>query len=305
MKAARRVKSFYSLRAICLVFGKSRQAYYKLARLRAKRQDEEDRIIELVQKERKILPYLGGRKLYFKLRDKLKTEKIHVGRDKLFEILRRHGELVVRKRRFVKTTNSSHTFRRYKDIFNGTEISAVEQAFVSDITYIPMEKNKFAFAAFVTDAYSRKIMGYSVGDKIDTALATEALIMALNSRRFNTELMHHSDRDGRYCSTDYIRLLKAYGIGISMTETSDPRDNAIAERLNGIIKQEFGLKRFSGSLEELTRLLDEAVYLYNTYRPHMSCNYKTPEETHSPYPVPTTMLPGNMTSSDTNQGTLV
>jgi putative transposase len=162
-----------------------------------------------------------------------------------------------------------------------------------------------AFAAFVTDAYSRKIMGYSVGDKIDTSLALEALVMALNSRRFDTELMHHSDRDGRYCSADYIRLLRAYGIKISMTETSDPRDNAIAERLNGIIKQEFGLKRFSGSLEELTKLLDEAVYLYNTYRPHMSCNYKTPEETHSSCPVPTIMLPGNMTPSGMNLGTLV
>jgi len=268
------------LKSVCSAFGKSRQAYYKALKRKALLESEENRIIELVQGIRQKLSYIGGRKLYFMLSDKLKSEGIHIGRDKFFDVLRKHGELVFRGRRYPLTTNSRHHFAKYRNIFKGLDISRPEQVFVSDITYISLVGNRFVYAAFTTDAFTRRIMGFNVSEKLDAQLAIEALIMAISNREYSGELIHHSDRGVQFCSNEFIDILRANNIAISMTETGDPRDNAIAERINGIIKHEFGLNRPVKSLEEANQLISQAVILYNNLRPHMSCKYLTPSQMH-------------------------
>lgn len=268
------------LRPICSTFGKSRQAYYKRLRTKKRNDLKEERIMELVHKIRRKLPFIGGRKLYWMLKDKFRDEKIRIGRDKFFDILRKRGELVYRRRRYAKTTNSRHHFTKYKNIVKDLNIVHPEQVFVSDITYISLIENLFAYAAFITDAFSRKIMGFSVSDKLDSTLAVEALIMAINNRKYNTSLIHHSDRGVQFCSHEFTNILKAYKIAISMTETGDPRENAIAERINGIIKHEFGLNLPIRSVAEIKVLVEQAVLLYNNMRPHMSCQLQTPSQAH-------------------------
>jgi len=267
------------LKAICAVFSKSRQAYYKQLNAKARQESKVRRIIELVREIRRKLPRIGGRKLYWMLADKFRSEGIRVGRDKFFDILREHGELVFRKRRYARTTNSRHHFTKYKNIVKDLVVERPEQVFASDITYFPLEQG-FAYGAFISDAFPRKIMGFSVSDKLDSSLATEAIIMAINNRKYAWDLIHHSDRGVQFCSNEFTNILKAHNINISMTETGDPRENPIAERINGIIKHEFGLAETIRSVDEVRTLVSQAVLLYNNLRPHMSCQMQTPSQTH-------------------------
>ena len=280
MTEVRKIYTGVPLKSICSAFGESRQAYYKRLRTKKRNDMKEERIMELVHEIRRKLPFIGGRKLYWMLKDKFRAENIRIGRDKLFDILRDRGELVYRKRRYARTTNSRHHFTRYKNIVKDLDIVHPEQVFVSDITYIPLSGNLFAYAAFITDAFSRKIMGFSVSDKLDSTLAVEALIIAISNRKYKCNLIHHSDRGVQFCSNEFTNILKAYGIEISMTETGDPRENAIAERINGIIKHEFGLNSPTRSVAEAKLLVEQAVLLYNNMRPHMSCQLQTPSQTH-------------------------
>ncbi len=224
------------------------------------------------------MPKLGTRKLYYLLKTKLKL--INVGRDKLFRILKANHLLIKPKRSYHITTDSHHRFRKHKNLVNILEIERPEQVWVSDITYTGNRKNP-SYLALVTDAYSKKIVGYNVSNSLNASGSILALEMAINNRKHKTKpLIHHSDRGLQYCSDEYQNTLKASAIKPSMTEQYDPYENAIAERVNGILKQEFDIAKHDVKLTIKTALIKNAIKIYNTKRPHLSNYMLTPEKMH-------------------------
>ena len=235
-------------------------------------------VVGMVQDVRMEMPRIGTRKLYHLLYPALKEQK--VGRDRLFDILRANHLLVSPKRSYHVTTNSHHRFRKHKNLVAGIEPARPEEIWVSDITYI-RNRNGHLYLSLVTDAYSKKIMGYDLSSSLDTKGCLNALKMANRNRLYRDEpLIHHSDRGIQYCSDAYQRLLGRYHITPSMTESYDPYANAIAERINGILKQEFLLEELHLSLADMKRAVSDVIDKYNNLRPHYSCGYKTPEYMH-------------------------
>lgn len=234
----------------------------------------------MVDTQRKLLPRLGTRKLYHQIKPQLAQQGIKVGRDKLFEWLRSYGLLIKPKRRYIQTTMSRHWMHKYPNLVRDIAVHEPEQVWVSDITYIKtMEGN--CYLNMITDAYSRKIMGYTLEDSMEASAMAAALKMAIRQREFPQHaIIHHSDRGLQYCSREYVSLLKSNAIGISMTEQSDPYENALAERMNRTIKEEFGLDGIVKSRQLAREIVKEAVALYNCHRPHLSLNYNTPEKVH-------------------------
>jgi len=202
-----------------------------------------------------------------------------MGRDKLFELLRKESLLVVRKRKYIKTTDSRGWMRQYPDLANGLELERPEQLWVADITYLSTRQG-YCYLHLLTDAYSKKIMGYELSNHLGARATLQALRAALGERRYRGSLMHHSDRGLQYCSKEYTQLLKGNGVAISMTQTGSPYDNAIAERVNGILKQELGLDEAFETIYEAKKQVDQAIILYNRYRPHLSNSLLTPEQMH-------------------------
>jgi transposase InsO family protein len=276
------MKAFYKtvgVGVLCGLFGKSRQAYYEQLWQEEKERFEDAVIVDLVKDERRIARRIGGRNLYRILKSGLEARQIYIGRDRFFEVLRQNGLLVNRRRRTV-TTQSRHRLPLYPNLSKGLQVEQAEQLWVSDITYIRVGEG-FCYLILITDAYSRRIMGWNFGQSMDTSFCVEALKMALGSRQYpERELMHHSDRGMQYCSRLYTETLKNKGIGISMTENGDPLENAIAERMNGILKDNFELSRTFSSFEEAQGFIFEAIRYYNDRRPHSSCDYLTPKEAH-------------------------
>jgi putative transposase len=268
-----------SLSGVCRQPGYSKQAYYKsLSRQKAKN-DPREQVRDKVLSVRHLLPQLGTRKLYRLLGDDFQRQGIKVGRDKLFRLLREESLLVVRKRKYVKTTDSRQWMRQYPDLAKGLELSRPEQLWVADITYLSTRQG-YGYLHLITDAYSKRIMGYKLSDHLGASATVQALEMALRDRRYTNPLIHHSDRGLQYSSKDYTHLLKDNNIAISMTQTGSPYDNAVAERINGILKQEFGLDEPFDTIWHAKIQLDQSVILYNTYRPHLSNGYLTPEQMH-------------------------
>lgn len=268
-----------SLSGVCRQLGYSKQAYYQsLSRQRAK-EDPRKQVKEKVLSIRHVLPRLGTRKLYGLLGDDFKRQGIKVGRDKLFTLLREESLLVVRKRKYVRTTDSRLWMRQYPDLAKGLELSRPEQLWVADITYLSTRQG-YGYLHLITDAYSKRIMGYKLSDHLGASATLQALEMALRDRRYSSRLIHHSDRGLQYCSKDYTNLLKDNTIKISMTQTGSPYDNAVAERVNGILKQELGLDEQFESIPQAKRQVDQAVILYNRFRPHFSNHLLTPEQMH-------------------------
>lgn len=225
------------------------------------------------------MPRLGTRKLYHLLSDRLQT--MRVGRDKLFEVLRANHLLVHPKRSYHVTTNSHHRFKKHKNLILDLEINRPEQVWVSDITYIG-KREKPCYLSIVTDAYSKQIMGYYVADNLTTESSLKALRMAINQRGANRlPLIHHSDRGFQYCADDYQKLLTSNNIQCSMTQNSDPYENAVAERINGILKQEFLIDSFHQDLSVMKILVKQSINLYNTKRPHYSNYMLTPTQMHN------------------------
>ena len=234
----------------------------------------------MVQAERKILPMLGGKKIYHQIKPMLNNHSIKMGRDKLFQLLSKHNLLIKPKRRYVTTTNSKHWLRKYPNIIKDRVITGPEQLWVSDITYIKTDEGN-CYLNLVTDAYSRRIMGYAISENMNTEEMKIAYEMAIADRvHLNEKLVHHSDRGLQYCSNDYVRLSKDNKISISMTENGDPYENTLAERMNRTLKEEFGLGRRLPSKQQAFRLAQEAIELYNQKRPHLSLNMKTPDYVH-------------------------
>jgi len=223
------------------------------------------------------MPRIGTRKLYYLLKRELQSLKI--GRDVLFNFLRAEHLLIKPKRNYIKTTNSQHWMRKYPNLIKDMALSGPEQLWVSDITYIKTD-NGHAYLSLITDAYSKKIMGYELLDSLSATGPLLALKAALKNRKYIHELIHHSDRGLQYCSADYTDMLKANGLKISMTENGDPYENAVAERVNGILKHEFLLTQgFKDHLQAL-EVIKQSIGIYNEYRPHLSCGMLTPNEAH-------------------------
>ena len=268
------------LGGLCRLFGKSRQAYYK--QHHRDRQDgmEQALILARVKEIRAQMPRIGTRKLSHLLSEPLERHGISIGRDGLFDLLADHGLLVRRrKRRKIYTTDSNHRFKKYPNLIRELEVVRPEQLWVSDITYIRQQYG-FSYLSLVTDAYSRKVVGYCLYPTLQKEGPGHALEMAFGSRLHGLELIHHSDRGIQYCSESYTGLLQQEQISISMTEKGDPYENAIAERVNGILKTEFGLDKCFESFEAAKSHVDKVIMIYNHERPHSSCNYLTPAQAH-------------------------
>ena len=235
--------------------------------------------MDIVEKIRCKLPRIGTRKLHYMLNEEL-TE-LQVGRDKLFDILRANHLLIKPKRSYHITTNSHHRFKKHKNLIENTVPNRPEQQWVSDITYIGKRENPF-YLALITDAYSKKIVGYNVSNSLNTEGSIQALKLAIKTRQSKNKgkLIHHSDRGLQYCSDWYQEILKENDIRCSMTESYDPYANAVAERINGVLKQEFMIDRFGKTLEQKTALVKDAINKYNNIRPHYSNGYLTPNQMH-------------------------
>jgi transposase InsO family protein len=261
------------------LFGIDRQVYYRNIKRRAGKQTKAARVVAMIMEIRKSMPRIGVRKLYYLLFDKLRELK--TGRDKFFDILRANHLLIPPKRSYHITTNSHHRFRKHKNLILGMEINRPEQVWVSDITYIG-KREKPCYLSLVTDAYSKKIMGYYVADNLNAASSLMALKMALKSRKDKgLTLIHHSDRGLQYCSDDYQNALNKDGIKCSMTNNGDPYENAVAERINGILKQEFMIDTYHQDTAMMKIIVKEAIEIYNNKRPHYSNHMLTPELMHA------------------------
>jgi transposase InsO family protein len=227
------------------------------------------------------MPRTGGKKLYWILKPELVGSEIKIGRDKFFDILRNRDLLVEHKRRYIRTTNSYHRFYTYKNLVRETVINKPNQVVVSDITYLRVKGMKFMYLFLITDAYSRKIVGWHLSKSLAIEGAIEALKMALKQCSVTSGLIHHSDRGIQYCSKDYIKLLQEYNARISMTEQNHCYENALAERVNGILKDEFLLDEEFENHKIALKAVEQAIKIYNKYRPHWSINLLTPEQMHS------------------------
>lgn len=264
---------------LCKLFGKSRQAFYKKERYLSDVEQTELIVLELVAQVRRELPGLGGHKLYKCIYRPLRTHQISMGRDKLFTLLRNHDLLINRKLRGPRTTQSNHMFWKYPDLAKDIEISRPEQLWVADITYICISYD-FNYLSLITDAYSKRIMGYCLHPFLTNEGTISALNMAIKNRTTDFPLMHHSDRGVQYCSYDYIQLLKQNNIAISMTQHGEAYENPIAERVNGILKTEFHLSQMFKSRSAALLAVNIAIEAYNNIRPHMSCSNLTPIVAH-------------------------
>jgi putative transposase len=241
---------------------------------------EQELIIREVLRIRQTHRRMGGRKLYELLEPFMLEHQIKMGRDALFDVLATNNLLVKRRKRKHYTTHSFHWLRKYPNQIKNFIPVKSNELWVSDITYWKIESG-YLYISFVTDAYSRKILGYQVADTLDSVETVKALSMAINNaKEALTGLIHHSDRGIQYCSSKYVSLLLKNGINISMTESGDPLENSIAERINGIIKHEYLECYQVDTLKVAKRLLDQIIEVYNNERPHMSLGNLTPSQVH-------------------------
>lgn len=266
--------------------GISRQAYYKREQSEKRCALQAQTVTVLVRDVRLRQPRVGGRKLHHMLGPQLAESGIKLGRDRLFDVLRQARLLVPAHRAFHKTTQSYHRFKRHPNLLKSGPDQVIptapEQVWVADITYLPTA-DRFAYLSLVTDAYSRKIVGYHVHDSLQTEQVSEAFKMALKTRRSRESLVHHSDRGIQYCSTYYQEIHRQHGIRCSMTDGYDCYQNALAERINGILKGEFLLQR-PVNLQQAAKMVAQSVYIYNHERPHMALQCKTPDAVHRAFP---------------------
>lgn len=284
--------SHIGLAKLCGWFGITRQAYYQNSWKAIDITIEEDLIIQQVKQIRKKHRRMGARKLHEKLHPFMLEHGIKMGRDTLFNLLAANHLLIRRRKRRVQTTRSFHWLRKYPNLIREFVPTAVNQLWVSDITYWKI-KDRYVYISFITDAYSHKIVGYYLAETLEAIESIQALKMALSGLKPEShfQLIHHSDRGIQYCSFGYVKLLQDYNIQISMTENGDPLENAIAERVNGIIKEEYLYDYQVESTKEAKELLADVVELYNNDRPHMSIGNLTPNQIHhSPKSIKTEKL---------------
>ncbi len=274
------LKPRVGLSKICRLFGVTRQAYYQSLYSAEFVDIEQELVIKEVLAIRKLNPKMGTRKLHLLMEEFMLEHQIKMGRDALFDLLSLHKLLIRRRRRKIITTQSNHWMKKYPNLIKGFNPSAPNQLWVSDITYWKTE-GKVYYISLITDVYSHKIVGYNLAKNMEAIESLKALEMAIRENKQHNNLIHHSDRGSQYCSQVYVNLLQDNGVKISMTETGDPLENAVAERVNGIVKNEY-LESYSiENFEEAQELLKQVIQLYNTVRPHMSIGNLTPQKVHS------------------------
>ena len=237
-------------------------------------------IKQMIEPIRNKMPRYGTEKLHLDIKDKLKQNNIKMGRDRFLKFCRGHHLLVPKTKRFFITTDSKHFFRKSPNLIKNLTPTHAEQVWVCDITYIKVEGG-YAYLALVTDLYSKKIMGYRLDSNMKVGMVKEALKMALKHRRYgHTNIIHHSDRGIQYCCPDYSDFATSQGMILSTTEKYDPYENAVAERINGILKYEFGLIKIIPTIEIAQKMVAQAITIYNNERRHCSLNMQTPAFAH-------------------------
>jgi len=232
--------------------------------------------LEQVDKIKNVLQYLGVRKIQFMLRDILKDKGYKIGRDQLYDLLRRNNGLTKKGRPYRSTTNSKHKLKIYPNLLPDITIDHPNQVLVSDITYLVTQEG-FCYLALTTDAFSRKIVGYNLSHRMKTELPLQALKDVCDKFDIPPGFIHHSDKGSQYCSKEFTEFLTSKGASISMTGPNHCFDNALAERVNGILKTEFGLGKVIKDFKTALKLVKDSIELYNSLRPHLSLKYKTPD----------------------------
>lgn len=268
-----------SITECCAYLGYSRAAYYEWMGSNLKDSLNDELVLGLIREHRIIHTKMGTRKLLGLIRENLNSLGIKMGRDKLFDLLRNVGLLVKRKKKYVVTTQSFRRFSQFEDHFNGKIWIGPHQAWVSDITYLRVGSS-FRYLYLITDAFSRKIIGWFLGQTLETKWALEALGMAIRQCPDTTAIVHHSDRGFQYCSNSYTDLLKLAGMTSSMGEAGNCYDNAMAERVNGILKIEYLLDATFKNEKEAGAAVKQAIWAYNERRPHLSLDMRIPSEVH-------------------------
>jgi transposase InsO family protein len=273
--------SHIGLAKLCGWFGVTRQAYYQDNWKEMETSIEEEIILKEVLRIRKDHQRMGTRKLCEMLTPIMMQHQVKMGRDKLFDLLAAHHLLIRRRRRNIRTTFSNHWLRKYPNLTRNFIPTAPNQLWVSDITYWKVNRYP-VYITFITDAYSHRIAGYNLAETLEAVESIHALQMALSAlgAESHLQLTHHSDRGLQYCSGEYVGLLNKYNIKISMTESGDPLENPVAERVNGIMKEEYLEPAAVKSVKEAIAYLHKAIALYNTERPHMSISNFTPDKVH-------------------------
>jgi putative transposase len=264
---------------LCDYFNVTRQAYYKGLKQSERESVQQELIIELVQRVRKSNKKMGGKKLYHLLEADIHRIDASMGRDKFFGLLRQWGLLVQRRRKYAVTTQSQHWFRVYKNKLLNFKPRRPHQVWVCDITYVRIRKG-FVYLFLITDAYSRKIVGWELSNSLGLEGALQSLGRAIRQCPDPDGLIHHSDRGFQYCSHEYVGRLKAKGIEISMAEAGNCYENAMAERVNGILKGEYGLDETFTDEKEAKQAIKEGVKAYNEQRPHWSLGLQIPAKVH-------------------------
>jgi putative transposase len=267
--------------SVCRHLGMSRQNYYARHQHRQRRAIDSDLVVSLVQEERQTQERLGTRKLYHMLKPKLEAAGVRIGRDRMFEELRKRDLLLEPvPAKYPHTTQSYHNLPVFRNVVKDLKVTAPNQVWVSDITYVRIWED-FVYLALITDKFSRKIVGWHAGDTLEAVGCVRALERALADLPKGSAPIHHSDQGSQYCCHEYIECLQQAGLQISMTETDHCAENALAERMNGILKQEYGLGRELPSKQIAYLMIQQAIELYNTRRPHGSLKYRTPAQVHA------------------------
>ena len=273
----------YKVKFLYEVFGISKQAYYKRIKAQQTRELQQQAVINEVAKIRTRMPQTGTRKLYEHLQPVMPEIRVKMGRDSLFDLLRSNRMLIGKTKLFHVTTDSNHPFYTAPNLLKDTDITHAEQAFVTDITYLKTDQGH-AYLALVTDAYSKQLMGWSLDDNMKVSMVKEALTMANKNRIYKDKnIIHHSDRGRQYCCPEYTHFAKQMGFVMSTTQQSDPYENAVAERINGTLKYEFGFRKTLPNIEVARKMMKQAVKIYNNERLHWSLDLKTPEQVHRQY----------------------
>jgi transposase InsO family protein len=258
----------------------TRQNYYKQRRRRHRRDVDEGLVVSLVRRERQLQPRLGCRKVHLLVSEELRDAGVEIGRDRMFEVLRKHGMLIRALPKKPRTTYSRHALPVSRNLIWDLETTAPNQIWVTDVTYIRTWEH-FEYLTLVMDLHSHKIVGYHCGESADAESALKALDQALAGLPDDRYPIHHSDRGSQYCSHKYVGRLRDRDLPVSMTEINHCAENSVAERLNGILKQEYGLGKTFVSRQQARRSVDQAVWLYNNRRPHTTIGNRFPSEVHN------------------------
>ncbi len=261
------------------MLGYSKQAFYKKIKTKEKQDIQETLVLDLVKEKRRLWKKGSGRNLHAALKSDFEKHNVKMGRDKFFDLLRNNGLLIKKNQRRTRTTFSYHHFHKYPNLIRELKIERVNQVIVTDITYLYLSgTDKFAYLFLVTDLFSRKILGYNVSDNLSAKSGVKALRMALKNMGDISKTIHHSDRGVQYCSNEYTKILKDNYITISMTENSDPLENAVAERINKTLKEEFTEEKQISFINyrEARIIISQIIKFYNEERPHRSLEMYTP-----------------------------